>query len=107
MYYPSYIDKSDTLTADEEVYYKISYLSSLKLTHTNLYNPAAENATLVSNLAKTFIGNPNETRYLTIYVNVNYAPSQLEGFMYQIYQSDIRAVCDFGFKFFFARESQQ
>lgn len=107
MYYPSYIEKTETLTADEEVYYKISYLTSLKATHVNLYNPVVENATLVSNLAKTFEGNPGEARYLTIYVNVNYAPSELEGFMYQIYQRDINAVCDFGFKFFFARENQQ
>ena len=40
------------------------------------------------------------TNVLTLYVNVNYAPSQLEDTMYRIYQNNIHCVCDFDFIFF-------
>ena len=48
-----------------------------------------------------------ETGFLTVYVNVNYAPGQLEDTMYRIYQENIRAVCDFNFQFYFAMEDEE
>ena len=100
MYYPDYIDKSETLSANKELYYKLSYLSSLKSSHANLYN-TNEN-TLISEKSLSFTyDSESGLSFITLYVNVNYAPSQLEDTMYRIYQSSIRAVCDFGFYFYF------
>ena len=48
-----------------------------------------------------------DTKIVTFYVNANYAPSELEDTMYRIYQDDIKAVCDFGFKFFFFQEDDE
>lgn len=101
MYYPDYIDKSETLTEEEELYYKLSYLASLKDSHANLYSGSGHNA-LASEVPVTFVyDSALDLSFFTVYVNVNYAPSQLEDTMYRIYQQDIKAICDFGFKFYF------
>lgn len=103
MYYPSYIDKSVTLTEDQELYYKLSYLSSLKNTHANLYDGSGE---MASEETVTFeYDSVKDTNVLTLYVNVNYSPAQLEYTMYKIYQTTITAICDFGFSFFFLQEN--
>ena len=105
LYYPDYISKSETLTAEEDVYYKISYLASLKNTHTHFYGESGTDASLASGDSITFTYNSTlDTNSITLYVNVNYAPSQLMDTMYRIYQSNIRCVCDFGFRFFFTPE---
>ena len=109
-YYPDYIDQSETLTEEETIYYKISYLSSLidEDEHANLYSPAATTSSLTNTISTEFIYEPGEdTGFLTVYVNVNYAPGQLEDTMYRIYQENIRAVCDFNFQFYFAMEDEE
>ena len=101
-YYPSFIEKTDTLTEDEEVYYKISYLSSLKSEHANLYDGSG--AMAVDQDVTFEYDSVRDTNVLTLYVNVNYSPVQLEYTMYHIYQRNIVAICDFGFNFLFLQE---
>ena len=109
-YYPSYIEQSETLTEEETLYYKISYLSSLVAEdeHPNLYSPASNATALTDTISTEFIyGAGEEMGFLTVYVNVNYAPSQLQDTMYRIYQENIKAVCDFNFQFYFAMEDEE
>ena len=106
LYYPEYIEKSETLSAEEDVYYKISYLSSLKSEHSNLYEDDVNESSLSSGESVDFTYDSSlEMNTLTLYVNVNYAPSQLVDTMYHIYQNNIHCVCDFGFKFYFSAEA--
>ena len=99
MYYPTYIDKSDSLTDEEEVFYKISYLSSLASNHPNLYD---DDGSMTEDTDVTFeYDSTLDTKILTLYVNVNYSPVQLEYTMFKIYHMNIVAICDFGFNFFF------
>lgn len=105
-YYPSYItDKTVDLSDDEELYYKISYLSSLADSHANLYDG---DGSIGTEIPVEFI--PDSTsgeNYLTFYINVNYAPSQLVDTMYHIYRNNINAICDFGFYFYFLQEGDE
>ena len=80
LYYPSYIDKATPLSESEEVYYKLSYLSNLisedpLQSHSNFYssNPKPDDIDLAIDDSVTFT---SET--VTIYINVNYAPTELE-----------------------------
>ena len=103
-YYPSYKEKDpektdvQELTALEIMYYKFSYLSKLKgvNNHTNFYstNPKPNSVTLDTNHAITF---NNGT--FTLYINANYAPSQLERYSQDIYLNNILAIYDFNFSF--------
>ena len=103
-YYPSYIQKSDTLTAEEDVYYKLSYLSSIKASHPHIYG-SGQNEVSIGGRDVTFTYDSVSDSYLLdVYVNVNYAPSELESTISLIYVQTLRAVCDFGFKFFFTQE---
>lgn len=105
VYYPSYIDESETLTDEETVYYKVSYLSSLidEDEHPNLYSTSDRSVPLNDTISTEFIYETGEeTGFLSFYVNVNYAPSQLEDTMFRIYQETIKAVCDFNFQFYFS-----
>ena len=101
MYYPSYIGKNETLTDEEDVYYKISYLSSLNNTHLHFYGNVSkpERISLVNNnpRAVTFDNNGK----LKLFVNVNYAPSELEKYQKDIYESNIKAVYDYSLTFNF------
>ena len=97
-YYPSYIEQSTVLSADEEIYYRISYLSSLEDSHTNFYSalekPNAVDITTGTNV--TFVDD-----LLTVYVNVNYSPSQLRDYASEIHLRNIMAIYDFFFTFTF------
>ena len=87
LYYPSYIDKSETLSEQEETYYKISYLSYLESSHEHFYDGSSDEIALSDELSKQFV-HDSETglNFFTFYVNVNYAPSELEDTMTLIYQ---------------------
>lgn len=101
-YYPSYIDESETLSANEEIYYKIAYLASLESSHAHFYGNESDEISLVNNKEVTFVDNPpEEKKFLTFYVNVDYAPSELEFTSSKIYLGNIKAVYDFSFKFNF------
>lgn len=99
LYYPSYIGKSTSLTANEEVYYKLSYLSSLENSHSHFYgsNPKPNSISLIGNTPRnvTF----DASGKLKIYVNVNYAPSELEKYQKAIYDGDIEAIYDYALSF--------
>ena len=101
-YYPSYIDHSETLTDNEDTYYKISYLSSLESSHHHFFGGSDDEISLIEDDSKSFVHDDvSGLNFFTFYVNANYAPSELEYTMTLIYQNHIRAVCDFAFKFYF------
>lgn len=103
-YYPSYISKSKSLTALEDVYYKLSYLSSLKNSHVNLYESGEGTVPLLDNTDVSFVHDVEaDTGLLSFYVNVNYAPDQLEQYKTHIYSRNIHAIFDYGFRFYFFR----
>lgn len=79
-YYPSHIDdvENTTLTGYDELFYKISYLSEQSATHANFYesNPKPSQIAIhdEQNLKTLNFVNGRAT----FYINVNYAPSELE-----------------------------
>ena len=84
---------------DAKIYYKISYLSSLisEDSHNHFYgNPKANQITIAENKQITFNGEP-----IKFYINVNYAPSNADKCMRDIYLRDISAVYDYNFEFSF------
>lgn len=97
IYYPSY--KTSGFTADEEVYYRISYISSLETSHKHFYgsNPKPSNVEIVADKALDFADINDEQ---IVYVNINYAPSQADVYIREIYNT-IRAIYDFIFDFQF------
>lgn len=108
LYYPSYSNKLNrSLTDLEKIYYKISYLSSLTKQqfssndHAHFYvNQGEKQSTIpvTANRATAFSGQ-NAPRSMKIYVNVNYAISQLQKYATQIYNGNIHAIFDFAFSF--------
>ena len=107
LYYPSYIEQSETLSENEEIYYKLSYLSSLEDSHAHFYGSADEEITIADSKEVEFEYVPSlETNQITFYVNVNYDPNELDYTSTKIYLGNIKAIYDFMFKFNFAeRES--
>lgn len=100
LYYPSYIDKSETMSAEEAIYYKLSYLASLNATHEHFYGSASTELSLDSHKALSFTyDSVTQKYYLDFYINVDYAPSQLEYAQNLIYLGDIKAIYDFMFYF--------
>ena len=89
------------LTAEEDVYYKLSYLSSLMNTHSHFYGatPAQkqDNIVMVRNKPVDFSG----TDKFVAYVNVNYAPSTVDKYVDSIALSNIVALHDYSFLFEF------
>ena len=88
--------------ADAKLYYKISYLSSLKAAnaHSHFYgNPKSNSIDIVEDEAITF----TEGVPVKFYINVNYAPSIADTFMRDIYLNDITAKYDYSFKFEFLK----
>ena len=104
IYYPSYKAKqTQVLTAEEianeKLYYQASYLSSLRNSHSHFYggNTTPDSINLVTNQNVTFTNGQ-----LVVYINVNFAPSQLTRYQNTVYGGEIDAVCDFAFQFVFA-----
>ena len=107
IYYPEYKAKqTQTLTPEEEanekLYYQASYLSSLRNSHPHFYGGQSipDSINLVSGDNVTFVNGQ-----LTVYVNVNFAPSQLTRFQNNVYGGDINAICDYALLFVFAARS--
>ena len=73
----------------EEDYYKISYLASLNDTHSHFYG----SSDLIVNIATEDIAFVDG--YATLYVNINYAPTQLVSYENIAIDETVRAVCDF------------
>ena len=113
-YYPYYIEydpdpEAENLDENEEIYYKISYLSSLKSSYPHFYGSADTEVVLSEpNKQRTFTLDPvSGKNVITVYVNVNYAPSELEDTMTRVYLDDITAICDFYFKFYFTEREDE
>ena len=102
IYYPSY--KTFSFSASEEIYYKLSYLSSLEASHRNFYstNPHPETINLARDYEIEF-SIPGEEH--KVYVNVNYAPSQADIYIREIYNT-IRAIYDFTLDFQFTESAE-
>ena len=109
LYYPSYIDESETLSTNEEIYYKISYLASLEASHAHFFGTSYDEITIDNNVEVEFVYSAEaNTNLLTFYVNVDYDPDQLEYTQTMIYQGNIHAVFDYMFRFTFTeREADQ
>lgn len=93
-YYPSY---KNNLSDNEKVYHKISYLSSLVASnaHSHFYGTNPKNDVIsLSHRSLSFDNNGK----LTIYINANYAPSELNQYMREIYSTNIQAIYDFSFE---------
>lgn len=103
-YYPDYIDQSETLSDLEDIYYKISYLSSIESSHPHFYGGSDNEISLASDVRKTFTYDSTlDEKVISFYVNVNYSVSQLDEYKTKIYSSNIRLVYDFGFRFYLFR----
>lgn len=98
IYYPSY--KDAPYTEDDEIYYKISYISSLETSHANFYSskPKPSSIPIITNKSMAFADEEDEQ---IVYVNVNYAPSQADVHTRAIY-NPIKALYDFIFNFQFS-----
>ena len=107
LYYPSYIPKSTNLTAEEDVYYKISYLASLEgQPHYHFYgNQTKPNSISLVNSTPVSISFDNTGKF-KVYVNVNYAPNELDKYQKDIYDHNKKAIYDFSFNFQFEKEEQ-
>ena len=101
VYYPSYIDEEDrgdyTFSGYDEIYYKISYLSSLKASHANFYKTKPKPNQIA-------IHDPDNIQTIDFvnstakfYINVNYAPKQLEKYSKQLINGNINAIFDYVF----------
>ena len=74
--------------------------TTLGPTHSDFYSSNPKNTTSVAkNKAVTFAGTPTKTT--TVYININYAPSQLEQYKTDIYRNNFTAIEDFYFDFNF------
>lgn len=99
-YYPAYIeDRSTVLSADEEIFYKVSYLSSLEASHPHFYNtnPKPSSIMVGKNVPVDF----SDDSLTTFYINVNYAPSKADLYLKDILLSNILAIYDYSFNFLF------
>ena len=106
VYYPYYIETSETLTPQEDIYYKLSYLTSIKTEHPHFYGGSDDEIQIGYKPVTFTYDSTLDVNLLDIYVNVNYAPSELEDTITHIYVGSIDAICDFGFKFFFTEADE-
>ena len=98
-YYPSYMPANYDMSDEEEIYYKLSYLSSRMVSHSHFYGDPKQNSiTIAHNKPVDFTSGA-----ITFYINVNYSPSQADEYMTEIYGNEIRAKYDYGFNFLFGK----
>ena len=72
----------------------------------NLYsNNPKTNVSVVRNKAVTFTGSPEKS--ITVYINVNYSPSQLEQYLTDIYTRSYVAIDDLYFSFNFTQQESR
>lgn len=99
-YYPSYIaDRNTVLSTDAEIFYKVSYLASLKNSHPHFYdtNPKPTSIMVGENVPVDF----SIQALTTFYINVNYAPTKADVYVKDILLSNILAIYDYSFNFLF------
>lgn len=104
-YYPTYKedliasgdDPEDELTAEEILYYKFSYLSSLMATnaHSHFYGSNPKPASLDLETGKSISFDANGK--FKFYINANYQPNELQRYSEDIYLNNILAIYDFNF----------
>jgi len=94
LYYPSYKSKVAVLTEEESIYYKISYLSSLKQTHAHFYGGNQKPARIQINDPSRELA-LDENGQANIYVNVNYEPTRLSSYATRLGDTNIKAVFDY------------
>ena len=101
VYYPTYIDEEDrgdySFSGYDEIYYKVSYLASLKASHANFYKTKPKPNQIA-------IHDPENIQTINFvdglakfYINVNYAPKQLEKYSKQLINGNINAIYDYEF----------
>ena len=95
-YYPSYKKHNVELTDLEKTYHKISLLSDLLTSHPHFYG-SDDNPIPLRNTNVTF----DDEGKLVVFVNVNYAPSELAQYQKDIYFHNITAVMDIYFQLAF------
>ena len=98
-YYPTYIPTGTNLTDEQSVYYKISYLSSEEATHQHFYGGGGSTPITVPLVDDEQVTFSNDR--LSVYININYSPTQLRNYASEIYARTIEAVYDFNFEFLF------
>ena len=70
--------------------------------HSNFYSHLSKaNVSVATNVPVTF---PESPKQITVYINVNYAPAQLEQYTTDIYTKNLTAIDDFYFDFDFTTE---
>lgn len=96
LYYPDYFNDDYVMNDVEEIFYRISYFSSLEDSHVHFYTDGEKphSIDVVSNKEANIAS--ADARY-KVYINANYAPDQMEEYVKNLYLSNIRAVYDFGF----------
>ena len=93
LFYPSY--KDTNFNTVDDVYYKISYLSSLAPSHSNFYESETKDR-LININSNRFLHVANDNTVVTIYINVNYSPEQADSFTDESY-TQVTALYDFIF----------
>ena len=115
LYYPSYLDKEHVMDAEagEDVYYKLSYLAKKKtqsgsvVNRNCFYDKADETISLLIDdqgedtiYPVEFVGDS-----VSVYINVNYAPDQLEEYSFSLTPGQyITVAYDFTFEFKFTED---
>lgn len=96
-YYPSFIDQNETMSATEEIYYKLSYLSSIKTEeqHMNLFDATVDDKIQLYRGTKDLDLNGE----ITIYINANYCESKLSKYAQTIRDNNIDVVRNYRFLF--------
>ena len=105
-YYPSYYSRiPHALTEEETVFYKVAYLSSLTKQefsyndHAHFYGGQTKPTSVnVSRNRPIVFKGQNEVKTLQLYINVNYAVSELNKYASSIYSRNIHAVFDYAFE---------
>lgn len=101
VYYPSYIDEEDrgdySFSGYDEIYYKVSYLASLKASHANFYKTKPKPNQIAIHDPENIQTIDFVDGLAKFYINVNYAPKQLEKYSKQLINGNINAIYDYEF----------
>ncbi len=96
LYYPEFKDpETEDLSANEELYFKISYLSKNLASHAHFYGSDPMPERIAIHDSENVRNITFSEGISTFYVNVNYAPSQLEEYNHNIGWESIRALFDY------------
>ena len=97
-YYPSHITdvENTTLTGYDELFYKISYLSSSS-THANFYNTNPKPSQIAIHDSQNLKTLNFVNTKATFYINVNYAPQELEKYARNLAVENRLGINDYAF----------